>query len=342
MPKTSWCVVLALLGLGGCSGGPGGTGEGAEGLAQDPGAATPRRIAVIPKGTTHEFWKAIHAGAVQAQHELGGVEVVWRGPEREDDRDQQISLVQSFVSQQVDAIVLAPLDQHALAAPVKLAMRRGIPVVIIDSGLDGTAGEDFESYIATDNHLGGQLAARHLAGVLGGRGRVLMLRYAEGSESTTQRERGFAEALAEFPDLELVDPRHYAGASRATAQEAAENLLALHAERIDGVFCSNESATFGMLLALRSRDLAGKKRFLGFDASEGLVEALRRGEIDGLVVQNPLRMGYEGVRCAMRVLGGQEVERRIDTGVAVATKANMDEPAVRQLLAPDLTPYLGR
>lgn len=340
MSKASWSVVLSWLGLCACSGGSEAAPEPGAQTAEEP--AAPRRIAVIPKGTTHEFWKSIHAGAIQAQHELEGVEVVWRGPEREDDRDQQISLVQSFVSQQVDAIVLAPLDQHALAAPVKLATRRGIPVVIIDSGLAGVVGEDFASYIATDNYLGGQLAAQHLAGLLEGSGRILMLRYAEGSESTTQRERGFAEKLVEFPDVELVDPRHYAGASRATAQEAAENLLALHAENIDGIFCSNESATFGMLLALRSRDLAGKLRFVGFDASEGLVEALRQGEIDGLVVQNPMRMGYEGVRCAVRVLDGQEVERRIDTGVEMATKANMDDPAVRQLLAPDLTPYLGR
>jgi ribose transport system substrate-binding protein len=311
-------------------------------VACGPGAATGSapaerelRIAVIPKGTTHEFWKSIHAGARRAARELGGIEVIWRGPEREDDRDQQVSLVQNFVSQGVDAIVIAPLDQRALLAPVKLATARGIPVVVVDSGLDGVVGQDFVSYVATDNHLGGELAARHLAGVLGEQGRVLMLRYQEGSESTRQREQGFLDEMARHPGVAVVDPERYAGASRSSAQEAGENLLAVHAA-VDGVFCSNESATFGMLLALRSRDLAGKKRFMGFDASQELVDALERGEIDGLVVQNPVKMGDLGVRTALDAIRGRPVAQRIDTGVVVVTRENRSEPSIDALLHPDL------
>jgi len=301
-------------------------------------------IALIPKGTTHEFWKAVHAGAVRAAREASTsgrrVEVVFRGPEREDDREQQVALVQNFLGGRADAIVLAPLDRRALLPPVRQAMASGTPVVVIDSGLDGTPGEDVVAFVATDNREGGRLAGRALAELLGGRGRVLLLRYQEGSASTMEREAGFVEAIATFPDLELVDPHRYAGATRATAQEAAENLLAAQGAP-DGVFCPNESSTFGMLLALRSRQLAGKVRFVGFDASPGLVAALRAGELDALVVQDPMRMGRLGVETALRHLDGEAVPPVQDTGVHLVTRTNMDAADLRDLLEPDLERWLG-
>src|SRR6516225_6666474 len=115
-----------------------------------PGKLT---IAVIPKGTSHVFWQSVHAGAQKAASELG-VDVVWRGPIREDDRDSQVSEVEGFVSRGVSGIVLAPLDETALAPPVAAAVKSGIPVVIIDSGLKG---EGYLSFVATDNLKGGRL-----------------------------------------------------------------------------------------------------------------------------------------------------------------------------------------
>lgn len=316
------------------------TGSG--GTATGPAAAQPNRfrIAVIPKGTTHDFWKSVHAGAVKAQRELGNVELIFRGPEKEDDREQQISLVQNFVGSRVNGIVLAPLDDQALLPAVRQATAAGIPVVIIDSGLAGEAGKDFVSFAATNNYQGGQLAGRRIGAVLEGRGRVLLLRYQEGSASTVERERGFVEALAGFPDIELVDPKRYAGPTRATAQEASENLLTVHGGEVQAIFCPNESSTFGMLLALRSRNLSGKIRFVGFDASPGLVEALGKGELDGLVVQNPMKMGYVGVKTAVEALQGKAVPTQQDTGVVIVTKENMDQAEYQELLNPDLARYL--
>jgi ribose transport system substrate-binding protein len=292
------------------------------------------RIAVIPKGTTHDFWKSVHAGALKAERELANVEIVFRGPEKEDDREQQISLVQNFISSRVDAIVLAPLDDKALLPAVQQATAAGIPVVIIDSSLAGEVGKDFVSYAATNNYQGGQLAGRCLAEVLHGKGRALLLRYQEGSASTVQRERGFVETIAELPEIKLIDPKRYAGPTRATAQEAAENLLTVHSD-VEGIFCPNESSTFGMLLALRSRGLVGKVHFVGFDASPGLVEALSKGELDGLVVQNPLKMGYVGVKTAADYLQGKPVEPLQDTGVVLVTRQTMDNPEYKELLSPD-------
>src|SRR6185295_3784005 len=184
-------------------------------------------IAVIPKGTTHEFWKSIHAGSNKAASELTAqgtdVEVIWKGPLREDDREQQIQVVEGFAAQGVSGIVLAPLDNRALVRPVSDAQRAGVPTVIIDSGLES---DNIVSFVATDNRKGGTLAADRMGQLLNGKGKVLMLRYAEGSASTTEREEGFISQIkAKFPEIELVSTDQYAGATRDTAKRASENLL---------------------------------------------------------------------------------------------------------------------
>src|ERR1044071_8960125 len=174
-------------------------------------AAEQLKIAVIPKGTTHSFWKAVEAGARKAGTELG-VEIIWKGPLKEDDRAQQIAVVQQFVSSGVNAIVLAPLDDTALRSPVQAANDRKIPVVIIDSALKGQAGKDFVSFVATDNFHGGELGGEELARLLGGKGKVVLLRYAEGSASTTEREAGFLSVMKKNPGIQVILDNSYAGA----------------------------------------------------------------------------------------------------------------------------------
>ena len=290
-------------------------------------------VAVIPKGTTHEFWKSIHAGALDAAKEAGA-EVIWKGPPKEDDRAQQQKVVEDFVTKKVSGIVLAPLDERALAPQVREATQAGIPVVIIDSDLKDA---DYLSFVATDNVKGGELGAERLGTLLGGKGRVIMLRHQEGHASTTNRETGFLDTMkSKFPGIQLISDNQYGGPTAATSQTAAENLLTRFNKEVDGIFCSNESATFGMLLALQSAGLAGKVKFVGFDASEKLVAALRKEEIHGLVVQNPYKMGFLGVRAILQHLKKQPVEKRVDTGVVMAIKENMDGPEVKKLLSPDL------
>jgi ribose transport system substrate-binding protein len=311
--------------------------HGSHGLAQEK---TETVIAVIPKGTTHEFWKSIHAGAVRAARELN-VKIIWKGPLKEDDREQQIKVVENFISKRVTGIVLAPLDDVALRGPVRAAMRAGIPVVIIDSGLKS---DDYVSFVATDNYRGGSMAGEYLASRLNGRGKVVMLRYQEGSASTMERERGFLDAIAKFPGIQLVSANQYGGATTESAYKASENLLNPLKQggklTIDGIFCPNESTTFGMLRALQDGGLAGTVTFVGFDSSEKLVEALRRGAIHGLILQNPMKMGYLGVQTLVAHLRGETVEKRIDTGVTLVTPENMDAPEIKELLAPDLKPWL--
>ena len=308
--------------------------------AEAPAARATQKfqIAVIPKGTTHEFWKSIHAGAVQAARELD-VDVIWKGPQKEDDRAQQITVVEDFISRGVDGIVLAPLDDRALMRPVQDAVREKIPVVIIDSSLQGS---DYISYVATDNYQGGVLAAERLGGLLSGKGKIFLIRYQEGSASTTQREAGFLDTVKkEFPGLTLLVQDQYAGATTETAYLLTENLVSRFPD-VEGIFAPNESSTFGVLRALQEARLAGKVKFVGFDSSPKLVQGLRDGHILGLVLQNPMKMGYLGVKTMVSHLRGQSVPKVIDTGVTLVTAANMDNPEVRSLLQPDFSKYIDR
>jgi ribose transport system substrate-binding protein len=298
-------------------------------------------VAVIPKGTSHAFWQSIHAGAEKAAQELG-VTVVWRGPLREDDRDSQVTEVENAVARGVDGIALAPLDDSALAAPVSSAMKRGIPVVIFDSGLKG---DDYVSFVATDNDAGGRLAGEHMARLLNGKGRIVLLRYAEGHDSTTRREQGFLAAVKQHPGLQLVSENQYGGADVEEAYKKSESILSTLKRAdgsldVDGVFSPNESSTFAMLRVLQDNGWAGKVRFVGFDASENLVKGLQTRQIDGLVVQDPVKMGYLSVKTLVAHIKGEPIERRIDTGVRLITPEELDNPEVRELLQPDLSKWL--
>lgn len=317
-------VLMAGLVLSGCGG---------KEAAPAGGGAKILKIAVIPKGMTHEFWKSIHAGAAQAAQELG-VEILWKGAQKEDDRAQQITVVEDVISRGVDGIVLAPLDDRALIRPVQDAVREKIPVIIIDSGLQG---RDYISFVATDNHRGGVLAAQRMGQLLQGKGRIFMIRYLEGSASTAERERGFLETVTkDWPGLQLLVKDQYAGATTETAYQLGENLLGRFPD-VDGIFCPNESSTFGMLRALQESRFAGKVKFVGFDSSPKLVQALRDGQLHGLILQNPVKMGYLGVSRMVEHLRGQKIPDLIDTGATLVTKDNMDLPDIKALLSPDLS-----
>ena len=326
--------LMVLMVLGGCK------QESSESAEQNVELAksAPYKIAVIPKGTTHEFWKSIHAGAAKAAQELGNVEIDWKGPQKEDDREAQITVVEDFIAKQVDGIVLAPLDNVALVRPVMDASRNGIPVVIIDSDLEGEA---HRSFVATDNYQGGVIAARHMGEITGGEGKLIVMRYQEGSASTMKREKGFLETIKEeFPNIEILSENQYAGSTAESALQKSETLL-LRYPQVSAVYTPNESSTFGMLKALQDIDKADKVDFIGFDASPALVDALENGEIDALVVQNPLKMGYLGVKTLVSILEGESVKKEIDTGVELVTNENMNDSAISQLLNPPLEKYLG-
>jgi ribose transport system substrate-binding protein len=307
------------------------------GCAKEAGTSGPvkYRIAVIPKGTTHEFWKSVHAGAEQAAKEFGNVEVIWKGPLLESDREAQIKVVENFAIKGVSGICLAPLDSQALIGPVRTARRDGVPTVIFDSGLnDPDDPPCYVSYVATDNYRGGVLAAQHLGKILGGKGNVAMLRYNPGSESTEQREQGFLETLQkDFPGIEVVSSDQYAGTTPEEALRRSEQLLLTY-KNLNGVFVVCEPNGAGMLKALENAKLAGKVKFIAFDPNPRLIEAMGEGKVDGIVLQDPVRMGYLAVKTMVEHLQGKPVKTRLPTGEFLATPENMKTPEMAKLLAP--------
>jgi ribose transport system substrate-binding protein len=330
----STLMCIAMAGLCGC-------GKKVEVAGGD--SSKSYTIAVIPKGTTHEFWKSINAGAFKAREELAAkglkVEVIWKGPLREDDRDQQIQVVENFTTRRASGIVLAPLDSQAMVRPVESAIEAGVPVVIMDSGLKT---DKYVSFVATDNFKGGQLAGEHMGKLLGGKGNVILLRYAVGSASTEEREAGFLDALTnKYPQIKLISADQHAGPTRETGYQKSQDLLNRFGNEVNGIFCPCEPPTIAMAKALRDIGKAGGKvKMVGFDAGSQSVQDLKNGDVQGLVVQNPVYMGYKGVMTLMEHLQGQKVEKRIDTGVVLVTAENMNEPKHQELLNPPLDKYL--
>ena len=291
------------------------------------------RIAVIPKGTTHEFWRSVHAGAERAAQEAGNVEVIWKGPLQESDRDGQVNVIDDFIVQQLEGICVAPLDSQALVAPLQAAKDAGIPTVVFDSGLDD---EQLPvSYVATDNYRGGVLAAERLAEVMGGEGGAILMRYQPGSESTLQREEGFLATLKEkYPDIKILSSDQYAGTTPEQALDNCQQILLKYRDDVNGVFTVCEPNSTGMLGALDNAGLAGKVHFIAFDPNGRLIEAMANGKIDGIVVQDPINMGYLSVKTMLAHLRGEKVEGFIDTGEYMATPENMHTPQMERLLHP--------
>ncbi len=285
------------------------------------------RIAVIPKGTTHIFWQSVHEGAKKAGEEAG-VKIFWNGPKLETDREEQIQIIEDFLIKKVSGVVLAPLDSKALVPSVEKMYENEIPCVIIDSGIET---DEIVSFAATDNYKGGVLAAKRMGEILNGKGKVIVVRYVPNSDSTTQRENGFIDTIEkEFPEIEIVDEQYGMGTVE-TALQATEDMLTKNTE-LDGLYACNASTAVGAMQALQSQGRTDNVKMVGFDAEDALVNGLKSGVIDSLVVQNPYKMGYEGVKAVLAKLDGKDVPKRIDTGVELVTIERLEEPAIKELL----------
>ncbi|RPI07152.1 MAG: sugar ABC transporter substrate-binding protein [Ignavibacteriae bacterium] len=290
------------------------------------------RIAVIPKSSSAVFWKSVHGGVKLGAAALGGTEVVWKAPLKDDDLAQQISLVEQCISEGVSGIALAPLDKDAFAKSIAKAAKKKIPVLIFDSALRGTPGKDFISIVGIDNIKAGIIAGEQLAKFIGGRGKVVMLRVVTGQSNITNREEGFLKAIATYKGIRLIEKDLFVS---GTAEETMNKCMK-SADKLrdaDGVFCSYEQSTMGMLFALRNLNLAGKVKFVGFDIPAPALEALKNGEISALITQDPARMGYYSVKTIVDYIRGKKVSTKIDIDVDVITRENINDPDVQKLIA---------
>lgn len=293
-----------------------------------------RVVGVVPKGANHIFWQTVHAGAVKAAREFG-FEVEWNAPALEIDASRQIEIVESMVNRRLAGIVLAPVDRQALVGVVERAARVGIPVSIFDSDIDT---DKRISFVATNNTEGGRMAARRLGEALGGKGKVGIIGFMPGSAATMEREQGFQDEIKKlYPGIQIVGLQ-FGMADRAKAMAATENMLTAHPD-LAGLFADNESSSSGAVQALKTRG-AKHVTLVAFDASEQLVADLKAGYIDSLVVQNPIKMGYEATRAVGLKLRGETPPAVVDSGAALIRPADLEKPEVHELLFPDLKPYL--
>ena len=291
-----------------------------------------RRIAVIPKATSHIFWLTVHSGAEAAGQKFG-VDIIWNGPPAETEYDRQMQIVDSMIAQHVDGLAVAAAERNALNRSLDRAAELGIPVTVFDSGVDSS---NYMTFLATDNYEAGRMGARELARLVGAKGTVAILMHAPGSASTMDRERGFDDVMkAEFPQIQVV-ARQFGMSDRSKAMGAAENILTAHPD-LNGIFASSEPSSIGVSLALKSRSLSGKVKFVAFDSSDSMIEDLKGGTIDAMVVQDPFKMGFEAVKTLVDKLNGATPPKRIDLPARVVHKADLDKPDVHALLFPGKT-----
>ena len=322
-------LVLALgLGLAGCGGQSGTTPPATSPDTQAQESGPKYTIAVIPKGLGHQFWSTVQAGAEAAAKEYDA-KILWNGPAKETQIQEQINIVQDMVTRKVDGIVMAACDENALVDSIANAMDKGIPVATIDSGVKSDLPI---SFVATDNVAGAKAAADTLVELIGGEGNVGLIPFVPGAATSELREQGFKDGLQAHENVALVSTI-YCNSDVSKAMNAMQEMMTSHPD-IKGVFAANEPACLGASRALESAGKDGQVKLVAFDASPDQVEALEKGSVQALIVQNPFRMGYEGVKSVIDHIEGRPVEKRIDTGVTVVTKENLNTPEVQKLINP--------
>jgi len=289
-------------------------------------------IGVIPQGRSHMFWQTIHAGANKAGRETG-MEILWNAPLTETDYNGQLEIVDSMINRHVDAIALSPIDKKAMVNAVERAVKQGIPVIIFDTGVDTDV---FTARVATDNYGAGEMAAVRMSQILGGKGKVIMVACQPGATSSIAREAGFEDAIRKSPGIEIVDKR-FGWSDFAKSLQVAENMLTAHPEA-NGVFASNETGSVGASQAVKARQR--KLTLVGFDFSPTLLEDLKNGVFDSLVIQDPFRMGYETVMLAVEKLQGKTPKKMNALPPRLITKDNLNNPDIQAQLNPDLKKYL--
>jgi ribose transport system substrate-binding protein len=287
-------------------------------------------LAVIPKGMTHVFWQAVKAGAEKAGDELGA-DIKWVGAQKETDTAGQIGVVENMMTAKVDGIALAPLDKAALVPVIKKAHEANVPLVIFDSAAD-VSDDQYVSFIATDNRVGGEMAAKQMGKICGGKGKVVLVPNAANSASTMDREAGFEDTIKkEFPGMTVVRS-NYGESDRSKSLNVSQDVLSANPDVV-GIFGSCEPCAIGALKAVEAKGLKGKVKIIAFDNTTEIEKSITDGTIDSVVIQNPGKMGYESVKALVAAKKGEKVEKKIDTGVVLMTKENMDKDEMKDFRA---------
>ena len=284
-------------------------------------------IVFIPKSTDVTYWLFLRKGAADKGKELG-YKVEYQGVARESEIAGQVSLVSNIAASKPAGILMAATDAKALVPPVEAAVNAGIPVIMVDSGVDSDA--PYAS-ITTDNFDGSYQAGKLLAEMIGGKGKVINLGITAGSETGIQRSEGFIKAIGEYPEIELL-PVQWTSAEAATAMNVTSDLLTSNPD-INGIFSAAAPMAVGAAQALKARGLDKKIKLVTFDPSPEVLPLFEEGVINGIIAQDPYQMGYRGVELLDTIIkGGTIEEKKIQIPVAVITLENYETPETQKLL----------
>ena len=292
-------------------------------------------IPIIVKDTTSFYWQIVLAGARAAGKDLG-VNVPELGAQAETDVNGQVSILENAVAGSPAAVVIAPTEFKALGKPVDEAAK-SVPIIGIDSGADS---KSFSSFLTTDNVQGGRIAADGLAAAVKAatgkeEGEIAIITNTPGAGSLEQRREGFMDQMAKkYPGFKIVADK-YADGQASTGLNIMTDLITANPNLV-GVFASNLIMAQGVGQAIAENKLGDKIKVIGFDSDEKTVGFLKEGVLAGLVVQDPYRMGYDGIKTALAVSKGEKVEALVDTGANLVTKENMADPKIDALLNPKI------
>ncbi|AAO35499.1 LacI family transcriptional regulator [Clostridium tetani] len=291
--------------------------------------STKKNIALIVKSTDSEYWLSVKAGAEKAAKEAGA-NIIFKGPATEQDIQGEVNIVEDAINQKVDGIVLAASDTKALIQPVENAINAKIPLVTVDSGVDS---DKVASFIATDNEKAASQAADVCAELIGKSGKVGVVNFVPGVSTAVQREKGFRDGMSKHSGIELLKTQ-YSQSDKSKAMAITEDILTANPD-VKAIFAANNRSALGVAQALKGKGVAGKVKVVAFDADPDEIKGIEDGSITALIVQNPYKMGEEGVKNVLALMKGETVEKRIDTGVTIVTKENINDPEVQKVLYPE-------
>jgi ribose transport system substrate-binding protein len=295
-------------------------------------------IAVIVKTGNSSFWQNVQTGAMDAQNELQAqtpkLTVTFLGAQSESDINEEINIVENAINRGVKAIVLAPSDVTALQKPVADAKAAGIPVIIIDSKLDGDPSQ-YVSFLATDNKAAGEACAKALIDALAAKGitegKVQVMSYVAGVGSEIGRVGGFNDYIKANSKFTLLETQ-YSNADMPTALNQTTNVLQANPDLV-GIFGANEPTAIGMGKAIQQAGLSGKIVAIGFDGNQVLADMVKDGTLNAIAVQSSYNMGYMGVKYAYDVaFAGKTIPDYVDTGFLMVTKDNIDSQDAKNVL----------
>jgi ribose transport system substrate-binding protein len=301
-------------------------------------AAGEKTVVFIPKATNSTFWLALLTGAQEAGAKLG-YKVLYEGVAQQTDIAGQVNVVNDMVSRKVSGILIAATDAKALAPAVENAIKSGVPVITVDSGVDSQAPY---AYIATDNVGAAKTAADTMAKLINGKGKVGDIGITAGSVTGREREDGFVARMKEkYPDIKIV-PVQYAACDPSKALNIATDMLTGNPD-LNAFYAACDGAGTGAGQVVKQRNLKGKVKIVSFDVSPEEFQLFLDGYVDALIVQDPYSMGYMGLQQLDKVIKGGKVDQKLVAIPAVVVeKANLKDSKVQKLLKtyPDIAKLL--